>query len=500
MDREHVENLDSWSIKKGTMVTIKPTRFDTDTSDIGDTFKTQARPLGFTKRNTISLDLLKKIQTSKQRPSLKLAPDQIFGSVNFSPIKAQRLASVNSIAEVSSNKDNDEDNGENNESKIEKSFKKNLPPLGYINEENNEIMLSPKRTVIGDLLMTNSTSKNVEFENKTFVKYQAYLQKLEKKKRKERELVIEKGSTLKEIALLRERLRELQLAGKRSAHSNYNATVTPPVHTPITPNKMQNNPENSNNNALNAVLPPIQEQNVTERKVEPISPTKLLGNISSPLTSKLLEMGLNITRDKMYVLMRQCDEQIVKLREKVENINKKLDTRQNKVNYLKLTVAQCKQELCDHYHKILAQGNDTRQEGLVWIIKAIWNLGMNVNISKLPGFLEEKSVEYLFAFARKEFELEQLRNELRDRQKKEGCDKFNENNDPSIEVREMDKSIGDLRKSLKELREKEYIRIKREFELHSYGLRYNITLESVLVALFGVEFAKQEMEKMNMKL
>jgi len=37
-----------------------------------------------------------------------------------------------------------------------------------------------------------------------------------------------------------------------------------------------------------------------------------------------------------------------------------------------------------------------RKEGLVWIIKAIWNLGHKVSPAYLPSCIDEELVSYLF--------------------------------------------------------------------------------------------------------
>lgn len=55
-----------------------------------------------------------------------------------------------------------------------------------------------------------------------------------------------------------------------------------------------------------------------------------------------------------------------------------------------------KNSLLVHYHKILSEGKDTRKEGLVWVIKAIWNLGQKVVASFIPNFLDEKAISYMY--------------------------------------------------------------------------------------------------------
>ena len=48
-----------------------------------------------------------------------------------------------------------------------------------------------------------------------------------------------------------------------------------------------------------------------------------------------------------------------------------------------------------HYETLLYKGDEVRNEGLVWIIKAIWNLGENVPMSFIPPFLDFQSIEFL---------------------------------------------------------------------------------------------------------
>jgi hypothetical protein len=49
-----------------------------------------------------------------------------------------------------------------------------------------------------------------------------------------------------------------------------------------------------------------------------------------------------------------------------------------------------------HYHKILNDGTDTRNQGLSWVIKNILLLDSNVIMSHLPKFLDEQAVKFLF--------------------------------------------------------------------------------------------------------
>ena len=58
------------------------------------------------------------------------------------------------------------------------------------------------------------------------------------------------------------------------------------------------------------------------------------------------------------------------------------------------------------YKELLFKGKNVKKDGLVWIIKAIWNLGENVPMSFMPDFLDVDSIEYLFKLAHKQLEME----------------------------------------------------------------------------------------------
>lgn len=203
--------------------------------------------------------------------------------------------------------------------------------------------------------------------------------------------------------------------------------------------------------------------------------------------------------------------------------------------------------LLDHYHKILYEGLDARQEGLMWVIKAIWNLGENVKLSFFPTFLDPISIDYLFTIAHKNVEISQLKCEIEKNKMKlhlEFTQLENKNsisNDMAIfrtsvnqknnalnfdklkhkkekeetkgEVLTLRKlsnlftqkdplsdvfnlpsieSIGKLanrkekiEKELKLLRKKEMLRLFKEFIENNYENKYHASIETVIAALVG---------------
>ena len=61
---------------------------------------------------------------------------------------------------------------------------------------------------------------------------------------------------------------------------------------------------------------------------------------------------------------------------------------------------EMKIKLYNHYLRLLKEGEDSRSDGLSWIIKEIFSLGKNVLISYLPKFLDEYGIAFLFKQAK----------------------------------------------------------------------------------------------------
>jgi hypothetical protein len=131
-------------------------------------------------------------------------------------------------------------------------------------------------------------------------------------------------------------------------------------------------------------------------------------------------------KEKLFLAASQMQKDIYKREKESVNLKQEIENKSllkerllGKVNELKskhkITNEELKNvqnQLMLHYHVLLNEGRDTRQEGLSWIIKAIWNLGYDVIISYLPTFLDEKCIEYLFTVAHKDFELLQIKDYL----------------------------------------------------------------------------------------
>jgi len=242
----------------------------------------------------------------------------------------------------------------------------------------------------------------------------------------------------------------------------------------------------------------------------------------------------------------QTNDDIYELEEEITEKRKQLQTVKN--------------ELLVHYHGILTEGVDARQEGLCWVIIAIWNLGLNIIPSFLPKYLDDECIKYLFSYAQMEIEYRKAKKDIEDLKenhktkknnnnrstfktslikkvskqyiqtdiKKKGIsiivdklnsqqhvdyDKLNYDSikdltssyeEPNDDMKEYMKKLKFLehlmeekRKAKELLKNREMVRINREFLLGEYERRYKVAQIKVLTALVGIENAHTEFAKQN---
>lgn len=73
-----------------------------------------------------------------------------------------------------------------------------------------------------------------------------------------------------------------------------------------------------------------------------------------------------------------------------------LNTLREEIKATKTELMNVKATLNTYYHKLLKEGQDVRTEGLIWIIKEIYNLDTDVMLDFLPSFLDEGCIVFLF--------------------------------------------------------------------------------------------------------
>jgi hypothetical protein len=249
--------------------------------------------------------------------------------------------------------------------------------------------------------------------------------------------------------------------------------------------------------------------------------------------------------------------EIVELEEKRKGLKKHVKELEDKFADLKRKLDSVKSDLLYHYHKLLATGKDTREEGLTWLIKAIWNLDSTVTVSHLPKFLDEQLIEYLFKISHMDFqnermhlELEQKKftlkmriqksktlkrrtvsnshifptesNVIRIKTKKGGVmHRIIENRivSDNLSIRQTFENLqnrepidaetlkivsrlekaealyNNHKKTMLALKRKELERVNREFLINNYERRFGVKLDDIVSVIVGEDHVKNEMER-----
>ena len=107
----------------------------------------------------------------------------------------------------------------------------------------------------------------------------------------------------------------------------------------------------------------------------------------------------NFNLDKILYKQGQQISKKQKMVEKIQIDRNTISSDIHKLESEKEELKRKKEKLVEHlyiyYLNKLKEGNDTRNEGLSWIVKEIMNLGKNVLISYFPKYLSEESITYI---------------------------------------------------------------------------------------------------------
>jgi len=126
-----------------------------------------------------------------------------------------------------------------------------------------------------------------------------------------------------------------------------------------------------------------------------------------------LQNLFKIQKEQEYLKQLKYDK-LKTLKMKILNINIPLKKLNKEIFEIKNQERIIVNRLMTHYETLLFRGEEVRNEGLIWIIKAIWSLGKNVPMTFIPPFLDFKSIEFLFQYAHKSIELENSKKILND--------------------------------------------------------------------------------------
>ena len=97
------------------------------------------------------------------------------------------------------------------------------------------------------------------------------------------------------------------------------------------------------------------------------------------------------------------------LDEFINEIKKKIETITKEINKYKYLFNELKEQQAEYYLDKLKKGEDTRKEGLSWIVQKLMELKVNVEPNLFPYYLDQEQIEFIIKISQLDFELHQLR-------------------------------------------------------------------------------------------
>ena len=107
-------------------------------------------------------------------------------------------------------------------------------------------------------------------------------------------------------------------------------------------------------------------------------------------------------------------KKIFELKQDINQLKAPFNSICQEINELKNTEKNTKQKLMRHYLELLYNGKEIRNDGLIWIIKAIWKMGENVPLSFMPTFLDLDAIKYLFNMTKISIEIDSTKKYIYD--------------------------------------------------------------------------------------
>lgn len=109
--------------------------------------------------------------------------------------------------------------------------------------------------------------------------------------------------------------------------------------------------------------------------------TKAIHELGDTQFTKMEETNrIRNAKDKLRDVIVSKTQDIARKRAEIKANSAQIAELDVKVESIKGELEALQVQQIDHYYKVLQFGMDTRQEGLSWVIKALWILGENVKI------------------------------------------------------------------------------------------------------------------------
>ena len=322
----------------------------------------------------------------------------------------------------------------NNNSKSNRKDKKYMSELKLLSVETSELFRSIEK--VKKILPNISNLINITENKKTELRYYQRLEhkEYEESFKKELNSINEKKEKIK--ILLFEKMEKVQNLENQMSDIEYNLKAFVDIKNTLLYKKelkKKNNarfsvkqlssPKKNILSFQNEIIENSPDKNIKNKSIinayNPI-------NIISPRNScgvkivKTLNNNDNESSDIDLMIEKQKQREKINKMQKMHaqfkfeknKLNSEIKKLEEEKEILKNKKESIKEHLYLYYLDILKDGNDTRNDGLVWIVKEILKLGKIVLISYFPKYLNEPEILYIFKQAKLKIILEDYEKQI----------------------------------------------------------------------------------------
>jgi hypothetical protein len=128
------------------------------------------------------------------------------------------------------------------------------------------------------------------------------------------------------------------------------------------------------------------------------SQTKFMKEMNFIKATKINTINFEMKK-KMERLRLDYQKKIKEIDEIQVNLEEEIKINKNEISYYKQVNEELIKEYRNYYLKILKKGNDHRKEGLVWVVKNLLELQINLEYQHFPKYLTHEQIDYLIELA-----------------------------------------------------------------------------------------------------
>ena len=128
------------------------------------------------------------------------------------------------------------------------------------------------------------------------------------------------------------------------------------------------------------------------------SQMKFIKEMNFIKATKINSINFEMKR-KIEKLRYEYQKKIKDIDEMQKILEEEIQIIKNEISYYKQVNEELVREYRNYYLKILKKGNDHRKEGLVWVVKNLLELQINLEYQHFPKYLTHEHIDYLIELA-----------------------------------------------------------------------------------------------------